>query len=207
MTDKYPNHTTRSLLENLVSFKKGHQKIGHKDADVMFLRHDEFPNKELYCVPQWTKVVEEDVAKHFFDNTPSTNNQGDGGQNQGEEEGKPVPDEVTRAGNVVEDIALVCVMGFMVEDNNDPVPENVPQEAEAPTPTAFYDDQTWGWGSADQQSLFGAQNHWPKLNGLSGLALELVTATTMFLLFFLSNLLRECYFGRDKQKPYNKAVI
>ena len=57
------------------------------------------------------------------------------------EEGNPIPVEVTRARNVAEDISFVCAMGFMVEDDNDPALENVPQEGNAPAPAALYDGQ------------------------------------------------------------------
>ena len=61
----------------------------------------------------------------------------------------------------------------------------MPQEGE--TPASLCKGQTWGWGGADQQALFGAQNYWPKLTGLSKVALELITATTMFAKIFFSH--------------------
>jgi hypothetical protein len=37
-----------------------------------------------------------------------------------------IPAEVLHSGNCAEDIAQVCALGFIVDDNNEPAPENIP---------------------------------------------------------------------------------
>ena len=116
----------------------------------------------------------------------------------------PIPVEVARAGNVAEDISLVCALGFMVEDDNDPAPENIPQAA---LPNDLYDGQSWGWGGVDQQALFGAQNNRPKLNRMSRLVLELLTTTTMFLIFFLQSFLENVIMAETNKNLSSKLTF
>ena len=158
VADQYPNQTAQSELEDCVCIKKGVTAIRRKEVDVVYFRHDDFPNKELYCVPRWVRVTEEGAAAHFFDGDGDIGNQGEGGDANAQEEEAPeeIPHEVLNAGNHAEDIALVQAMGFMVDNDNEPAPENVPQQGGN---NANEEEQTWGWTGADQRKLFGAQDH------------------------------------------------
>jgi hypothetical protein len=45
-----------------------------------------------------------------------------------------------------EDIAMVCNQGFDVNDDDKPVPENIPSpDAPLPVSNRLYEGQTWGW--------------------------------------------------------------
>lgn len=185
ISEKYPNQTAQSQLEDCVCIKKGTKEIRRKDAEVAFFRHDDLPNAEIYCIPRWAKVVEEGPAEHFFEKDGEQNNQGDGAaaaNTEEDNEGEEIPNEVLRARNHAEDIARVQAMGFMVDNDNEPAPENVPELQEEEEATN--EQQTWGWSGADQRKLFGAEDLPPKMNGLRGVALETITFTGMFLTFF-----------------------
>lgn len=86
-------------------------------------------------------------------------------------------------------------MGFMVEDDNDPAPKNVPQEGDA-----LPNNQTWGWDGADHCAVFGADNNKPKIGGLLGQVLEFVTTIAMFLILFPRNFMEQVILKETNKK-------
>jgi hypothetical protein len=53
---------------------------------------------------------------------------------------------------VAEDIARVHKEGFEVDDDNEPLPENVPADGNVPTANeGLYKGQSWGWDGIDWQ--------------------------------------------------------
>ena len=63
MSDQYPNQTAQSELENCLCIRKGVTAIRNKEAEVVYFRHDDFPDKEVCCVARWAKVTEEGAAE------------------------------------------------------------------------------------------------------------------------------------------------
>ncbi len=61
------------------------------------------------------------------------------------EGGKEIADFVFNAQNQAEDIALVQDMGFMVDDDNEPAPKNVPADGAPVNGEALLEGQNWGW--------------------------------------------------------------
>jgi hypothetical protein len=62
-----------------------------------------------------------------------------------------IPTFVCHAGNCAEDIAEVHTLGFIVENDNEPAPENIP----APTENnniAATNGLAWGWAGIDQET-------------------------------------------------------
>ena len=181
IADRYPNQTAQSRLDNAVCYKMGLMKIRKKEVEVAFFRHGDFENVQIYCVPRWARIVEEGSAIDFFD---KDDRDGDDDVEVNVNNVEPiveVPNEVSRAQNCGEDIAMVRAMGFMVEDDNDPAPENIPEPGGSVTDGVT---QTWGWSGADQRSLFGATDHQPKMKTVRGILLETITYPAMFLLLF-----------------------
>ena len=115
-------------------------------------------------------------------------NGGDKVTGDGVEGEKEVPREGLCVHGTKEDIALARAMGFIVEDNNNPVPGNLP----APGEDIGEEGQTWGWSGADHRVIFGASNCRPKLPGLGG-SIKFIISTGLFLLFvpriFLENVI------------------
>jgi hypothetical protein len=63
-------------------------------------------------------------------------------------------DFVFNAQNWAEDIALVRDMDFMVDDDNEPAPQNVPADGAPPVNgEALFEGQKWGWDGIDCQAI------------------------------------------------------
>eukprot|EP00957_Ditylum_brightwellii_P063885 4847032-Ditylum_brightwellii.AAC.1 len=61
-------------------------------------------------------------------------------------------------------------MGFMVDDNNAPAPENIPtpEATKAATLTpAVNDGQNWGWQALDHQKMQGCQDTDASVKGMN----------------------------------------
>ena len=103
-------------------------------------RHDAFENVELHTVARWAKVKVEGPADKFFETVPALDpeqaRQENVQENGGEEQ---IPDHVFHLSGQAEDIAHVRGLGFEVDDDNDPAPENIPGEPNN-TPANSQDD-------------------------------------------------------------------
>jgi hypothetical protein len=82
-----------------------------------------------------------------------------------------IPTEVLHAGNRAEDIAQVRALGFVVDDDNEPAPENIPTPQENNNNAATDDGRPWGWAGIDYRkrkmvsvqrlaSIFFRELHW-----------------------------------------------
>ena len=68
--------------------------------------------------------------------------------------GEDIADFVFNAKNWAEDNALVRNMGFEVDDDNEPAPENVPAGNALPVNGgALLEGQQWGWDSIDCRAM------------------------------------------------------
>jgi hypothetical protein len=135
-------------------------------------RHDDFEGTELHCVQRWSKVETEGAASYIF-GTDDTN------EEEEKEEGAsdpvvdtPIPQQVLHAGNHAEDIAEIRGMGFSVDDDNEPAPENIPLPQENNNNSATDDGRTWGWAGIDHRKQANGLSSRTQINCLSGLALE-----------------------------------
>jgi hypothetical protein len=93
-----------------------------------------------------------------------------------------IPTFVCHAGNCAEDIAEVHTLGFIVENDNEPAPENIP----APTENnniAATNGLAWGWAGIDHRKQANGVAMKAHINCLSGIALEGGMLLTMLLLF------------------------
>ena len=206
IADKYPNQTAHSVMENCLCVGRDQKKIRNQEKDVVIFCHDDLPNKVIYCVPKWPKVNEEGAAEHFFEETMPTPNIPDDGNTLQEEQQQEIPQEVQHARNVWEDIALVRAMGFMVDDDNNPAPENIPVIAEN-VQLDVNNNQTWGWNGANQRALFGAENNQPKFSGLDSTFWEVVSFTRVFLLLFPRTLVEKVILAETNKKIDKKITL
>ena len=79
-----------------------------------------------------------------------------------------------------EDIARVRALGFDVDDDNEPAPENVPTQEET-TQVGLKDNQQWGTHPFDPRKASNAPNPLPSLEGLpTGERLKSVSLLWMF---------------------------
>ena len=162
--DFYINSTKDSKVTDLLVVGQGVRKVHGKDQMCVLLRHDSFPNVILYCVKRWGKhVVAEGDPQHFFDFNAGvvTEEEGATEEENGEDVGTQIPEHVFHLAADTEDIQHIRGLGFEVDDDNDPAPENVPDPNEE---NQGSDEQTWGWNGVcerDSKNFFNVQ---PSLN-------------------------------------------
>ena len=110
-----------------------------------------------------------------------------------------IPPDLFHSTNVAEDIAAVRNLGFIVDDDNDPAPENVP----GPTTNATLPrtsvtnapklcDTTQGWNDVyvDRRKASGAHDIKPSLPGLLGKDPKKCTYLEIFLMFLGNNVVK-----------------
>lgn len=100
-----------------------------------------------------------------------------------EEEQAPtdIDGAVFRAGNRNEDIEFVRNQGLVVDDDNEPAPENIPQEQV--TFSRLFDGQSWGYNGIDRRATSVPVDQEPSFQGgwTTGIfttAMSLTTTTT-----------------------------
>lgn len=195
VTDKYPNATAQQRCTNLTAVKRETKKVNRRDQKCIFFTHDDFPDKELHSVERWVRVDKEENDNQFFDDN------GQGGEEEvhngpdGEQDGIPIPQEVfnlERTRGTVEDIANVHVMGFGVNDDNKPAPENipVPNLQVEQNEEGWLEGQEWGWNGFCHRKREGGIQERAKLNTVASVVLESIDMVKMFLLFFFSEVYR-----------------
>ena len=187
-----PRHNER--LDDLIAIREERKKVNRKDQVVVAFRHCKFDNQELHCVKRFVKVVNEGHPDHFFnetssndseneDNIEATNQTANGIE---EQQGIPLPNDLTHFGNRREDIATIRGLGLMVDDDNDPAPENIPP-ADDPVVSGATNDlkegQSWGWNGFDERKVAGIPNVNPSMKGINNLALGVMNYVAIFLLF------------------------
>lgn len=153
-------------------------------------RHGDFEGRELHAVVRWSNVETEGSDQHLF---VSSNNQPEEEKDERAEapplearEGNQIPNEVHHLGNRAEDMAQVRALGFAVDDDNGPAPENIPAQRQRNNKNnnTIPDGRVWGWAGIDYRKQANGHETTARINGLSGIALAESTMLTMFLLFF-----------------------
>jgi hypothetical protein len=71
-----------------------------------------------------------------------------------------IGEDIFTAQNVAKDIARIHQEGFEVDDDNEPLPENVPTNGNVPPANeGLYEGQSWGWDGVDWQITMGGGNY------------------------------------------------
>ena len=111
----------------------------------------------MHCVVRWAKIIIEGHVDQFFTLDTTVTHTVAAQANIATENigGTELDADIFHALNQIEDIAMVQAQGLMVDDDNDPAPENVP-EPSAPLPDIT--EEPWGWNGQDHRKIFGAQN-------------------------------------------------
>ena len=95
------------------------------------------------CCPRWatgdpSQIFEETPAVVIQEDEPNVSE-------NDQQEGRTIPDHVYHLGADIEDIVHIRGLGFTVDDDNEPVPENIP-DANAPEQPV---QETWGMDGID----------------------------------------------------------
>ena len=200
------NISSNDRLNGLLVIKKEEKVVNRKKAQCIVFRHEKFEGHEIYAVARWVKVTKEGPAANFFDPVPTTNTidsttaatetaaSTETNQNSSNTTNDTTMDSIsssielpsgyTNFSNNTEDINMVRALGLNVDDDNEPVAENVPDGASDNVVTSSLNEgQEWGWEGFDHRKVQGISNVRAKLNGLSGNALQGMSFVGMFLLF------------------------
>jgi hypothetical protein len=113
---------------------------------------------------------------------------------QEEEDNVELPSEVNiNAPAVAEDTLLLGSQGFDVDDDTEPAPENIPQHNG--TEDDALSQQTWGWNGLCPRRMSRAEDHPPKLVGLSDTEASTQTIYSLFLMLFPLEYLKNVLIG------------
>ena len=121
--DKYPNVTKGQRLEDLKVLRKEVKTVRRKEVMCIVMSHKHFEGLELYCIERWCKVITERPPDYFF--AAQVVEPEDPSNSETEEE---LEHEVQAAvSRPVDELNLVEIAPLVEVDNdNDPVPENLP---------------------------------------------------------------------------------
>ena len=196
--------------------ESGRGRDRKKRMSILF-RHDDLPNKVIYCANvRYAHCYVDGGSQNHFNLLPSgaintsTTASEENVSHDDAEEGSTNPsseaidrsislNEVVGNVDVTDDIQRLRGMGYTVDDDNDPAPENVPDvidvsAAAAPTtPGTSQPDgliaehnQQWGHHTVDQRKVNVRQNVKPFVSGIPG-DIKISSGSSkyfMFLLFF-----------------------
>ena len=195
------NCTHNHCLTNLVVIRKEMKKVNNKIQMCIIFCHDDFPNEELYCCMRYCRVVREGAREHFFScelfpgAVPvATCGNEEACQVAGEVVARDqveLPTNLSSMTATNEDIETMIALGFDVDDDNEPAPENIldvsnDEETSSRegtnTDSGLCDGQSLGWSGFCDRKTNGFGNTKPRMKGLFA---EVIGATTSYLSLFL----------------------
>lgn len=174
-------------LVGLLAIKKETRKVNHRDQSCIVFRHDKFPNEELYCAARFCRVLKEGNEKDFFsldDRAVAVVDETVPAVTQVEVPREELPPGHEHFRGTAEDIAIMKDLGFDVDDDNQPAPENIPTLQEREVPNELYGDQSWGWdGFCERRTNLFCNNN-PSMKAVPEHLLHNMSYMMMFLVFF-----------------------
>ena len=155
---KYPDYCKRdAALDGCLMIREGVKRTSGKVRKVYFFTHIDFPDDELYICKGFVRITKEGGNEGLFEIAVE--------HNEESVEGREIP-QLT--GDVSEDVARFLSDGFVVDDDNLPAPENVPNNAIPHSQDVSFED----WDNAthcNRTCIFGRKETLPTLvNGPSG---------------------------------------
>ena len=148
---KYVNPDKGERLYGCVVLKKGIKVVNRKDQAVIIFCHEEFENTKLYAVSRYVAIEEEGPSTEFF------NDEDNGGVDEEAVENTTVVCEEVEYTSIRDAITLIDHLrvggeveatefqnaGLTVDNDNDPLPENLPRTSNSNTDNeCTYQD--WG---------------------------------------------------------------
>jgi hypothetical protein len=148
---KYVNFAHDYRVEGLLTLRIEKKQVNHRDQWCVVFRHSDFPNQELHAVRKWCKVVTEGAEASFLEEeeAPRIRRQG---PTEEQLRGPELPSELRNATRQ-EDVAAIRAAGFDVDDDNEPVPENLPDATD--NINNNNNNQQWGWDGIDKRKQGG----------------------------------------------------
>ena len=161
----YPNQANGQRLDGCTVLRREVKKIRRADQLALVVTHEAFPDIELYCVERYAKVTQEGLADFFFDNVV-VNAVDEQEDRPGEEQQVPqqhVPilmPSVCHRNFCADDpdlLAAVDAGAIEIDDDNEPVPENIPQQGQQEDNECEFSD-VWGHEGICFRRQIGAAN-------------------------------------------------
>ena len=155
---KYPNASKTDVLHGLLAVRQEDKTVSKKQQACIIMRHDDFDDGHLlHAVTRYCKVVEEGAREHFFKNTSQDGMEGggpvavEGDENQAME----IPTNMTD-----DSASNFRALGFCVDDDSDPAPENIPSPSDKPNECTYKEWNSVPW---DERKLIGVNDILPTL--------------------------------------------
>ncbi len=138
-------------IDDLIALSRDVTTHGGKRFVSIFFRSSTIPGL-LHAAEQWVKVEEQGLLDQLWEDVAPA--EAPAATVAINKDGKEIADFVFNAPNWAEDIALVWDMGFMVDDDNEPAPENVPADGTPPVNgEALLEGQKWGWDGINRRAI------------------------------------------------------
>ena len=129
---RYPNAVANERLPGLLAIRREEKSVNRAMKLCIVFRHDDFPNIEIYCAERYAAVVTEGSAADYFDQIEGDTVDGEGGEDNDLQELPTI-----RNSDIADSIARLRSEGYGVDDDNDPAPENLPNEAVTSEPSMY----------------------------------------------------------------------
>ena len=164
----YPNRGQNDRLEECVVLRQEERVINRKRQRAVVMTHESFPDEELYVVEKYAKVTREGPAEFFFDNDGSVE-QESGADVAGDDPDIPSETEIPSVlfGNFQDDdpdLARAVTKGLVdIDDDNEPVPENIPAPNQVNNEECTYASD-WGHDGLCNRRSSNSNDHKAKLH-------------------------------------------
>jgi hypothetical protein len=137
-------------IEDLIAVSRDVTNRGGKTFVTIFFRSSTIPFL-LHAAERCVKVEEEGPPDQLWEAAAPA----EAPAVYIDKRGEDIADFVFNAQNRAEDIALVRNMGFEVDDNNKPAPENIPADDAPPVNggALLLEGQEWGWDNIDRRAM------------------------------------------------------
>ena len=125
---KYPNAGKSDVLHGLLAVRLEEKTVSKKRQSCIVMHHNDFDDgRLLHAVVRYCKVVAEGATEHIFNDAIQDSPEGEGAVAVMEQLNEAVEIPEISFG---EDASKFRALGFCVDDDNDPAPENVPSPSE-----------------------------------------------------------------------------
>ena len=162
VAEAFPNSESTQRLDDLVALRRQCVTRRGLTYDAIFFSSASIPDIELSSARRFVIVVEQGPDEGLWEevaNNPSAPGNPPPLPAGADDDDAPtaIDDAIFNLRGTAEDIAIVRNQGFDVDDDNEPVPENVPTD-DGPTVddnNGLYDGQSWGWDGIDRRANNG----------------------------------------------------
>ena len=130
VADAFPNSESTQRLDDLVALRRQRVTRRGLSYEAIFFSSASIPNIEVPAARRFVVVVEQGPDKGLWDEVANNPAPGNPPLPDGDADHIPIPieNEIFNLRGTAEDIAMVRNQGFDVDDDNEPVPKNVPTD-------------------------------------------------------------------------------